>query len=98
MLNDHVGKAVRENWVDQFWGNFGWINTPFPSGVHNVIRAAAGGSAIVVVGASCSRGTCSRAAGEGPADGPGPGRPGRGTAVCVVIVGATLGELYALMY
>ncbi len=31
-LADHGFKAVRANWIDQFWGNFGWINTPVPPG------------------------------------------------------------------
>lgn len=32
--------AVRATWIDQFWGNFSWVDTPFPKRVQGALTVA----------------------------------------------------------
>jgi hypothetical protein len=100
VLKDHSFKAVRANWIDQFWGNFGWINTPFPDVIHGImVGAVLVGSAIVIVWALVFvRDLYVGWRGRGPLMDPLAADLAWGTAVCLLIVAATLGELYVLMY
>ena len=100
LMKDHSFKAVRANWIDQFWGNFGWINTPFPDVVHGVmVGAVLIGAAIVIIWALVfARDVFVGWRGRGPMLDPVRADLAWGTAVCFLVVAATLGELYVLMY
>jgi hypothetical protein len=51
-LTAHGFRELRRNWIDQFWGNFAWINTPYPDWVQGVILVAVlGGIGLVAVAA-----------------------------------------------
>ena len=99
-LADHGFKAVRANWIDQFWGNFGWINTPFPRAVQGIITGAVlvGVAIVVVWSVVFLRDLFVGWRGRGPLLDPAQADLAWGTAACVAIVGATLAELYILMY
>ena len=37
ILREDWFRPLRRNWVDQLWGNFSWVDTPFPTWVQNVL-------------------------------------------------------------
>ena len=93
-------RAIRMNWIDQFWGNFGWINTPYPPVITKVILVAVVvGSALVaawVFTFAWDLRTWWRARGRAvdlvQQD------MVLATFICLLMVAAALGELYVLMY
>jgi len=32
-------QLIRQHWIDQLWGNFSWVDTPFPDWVHAILLA-----------------------------------------------------------
>lgn len=100
VISAHWWQPVRDTWIDQFWGNFGWINTPYPGGLHKVILVAVlVGVAIVAVWSIVFlRDLYVGWRGSGPLHDPEQADLAWGTAICVVIMGATLGEIYVLMF
>ena len=94
VLTDHGWQAVRDNWVDQFWGNFGWINTPFPSGVHKVILVAClvGAAIVLVWGVVFVWDVIQGVRGRGSLMDPVQADLAWGTAICVVIMGRRWGR------
>ncbi len=92
--------AVRANWVDQLWGDFGWLDHPFPPLVQGIIIGALlVGSALVLAWCVVSARDAWRARRhDGPWSTAEGARVAVGTTVCLLVVLATLAELYVLMF
>jgi hypothetical protein len=48
LLRDRDLRQFKLTWVDQLWGDFSWLDTPFPQWVQNVIGAALLAGAVLV--------------------------------------------------
>jgi hypothetical protein len=66
VLTEDWFHLVRKHWIDQFWGNFGAVNTPFPSWAHVLIGAAVA-LGIVLLGAWAVRALAAWRRGEADA-------------------------------
>jgi hypothetical protein len=91
---------LRLKWIDQFWGDFGWVNTPYPAVVHGVLVGAVLVAAVLVVawGVVFVRDLVLARQGRGPLLDPVAADLAAATAVCVLILAATLAELHLVMY
>jgi hypothetical protein len=48
LRNEHF-QNIRRNWVDQFWGDFSWVDTPLPKWIQNTIAVVSAFVALAVL-------------------------------------------------
>ncbi len=101
LLRQGTFEAPRANWIDQFWGNFSWLDLSFPSWLRDVITVVelaviagvlAWGVRIVVDAHRLRRGAGWMAARRDRVDAV------LGTAVCAAAIVGTLALLYLVAF